>query len=196
MKSSRTLPDHYTLLHKLDLSSDHRLLVILNLVGLVMFFVFGGLFVRLAGMLLPEGRPPVGEVAWLPYLLGILAASVLVILLHELVHGLFFWLATGSQPHFGFRLAYAYAAAPGWYIPRNFYVLVGLAPLVLISLLGVALIPFISIYWLYILIFALTINASGAVGDVYIVGWLLLRPADTLVNDRGDGIWFYRPGGE
>src|SRR6266699_209791 len=73
-----------------------------------------------------------------------------VLILHELTHGLFFWLFTKSRPAFGFKGWYAYAAAPGWYLPRaQFLVVVG-APLTLLSLLGEALlllVPWAVVPW-------------------------------------------------
>jgi hypothetical protein len=121
-------------------------------------------------------------------------AFAAVLLLHELVHGAFFWLITRSRPVFGLQAAYAYAAAPNWYIPRNPYLVVGLAPLILLTLTGVALLPWLPAALLLPWIFALAVNASGSIGDVYIIGWLLTRPAGALVNDHGDCIHIYLPG--
>ena len=56
------------------------------------------------------------------------------LVVHELIHGLFFWLFTGSAPRYGLGLSYAYAAAPDWYIPRRKYQVTGLAPVVIIGL--------------------------------------------------------------
>jgi hypothetical protein len=126
-------------------------------------------------------------------MLGMAAAYAGVLGLHELIHGAFFWIFTGARPIFGLRLAYAYAAAPDWYIPRNAFLMIGLAPLVLISLGGAALLPamppsLLPIWWL-----ALTANASGAVGDLYIVGWLLSKSAHLYINDCGDRMSVYAP---
>jgi hypothetical protein len=121
------------------------------------------------------------------------AAFVAVLVLHELVHGLCFWWINRARPRFGLQLAYPYAAAPEWYIPRNPYLIVGLAPLILISLLGVVMLPWLPQPLLLPWILALAVNASGSVGDVYVIGWLLTRPASALVNDHGDCIQIYLP---
>ena len=195
MKPLKTLPANYVLLRQLDLSADRKMLVRLNLVGLVLFFLFGWLFSWIAIALRNENRPQEWQISWLTGLLSIVVAFVTILFLHELVHGLFFWIITRSSPHFGLRAAYAYASAPDWYIPRNAYLVVGLAPLVFITIIGVAMIPFMRVEWLLPLVFALATNASGAVGDAYIVAWLLRQPPDVLVNDHGDAIWFYKPQG-
>jgi hypothetical protein len=113
--------------------------------------------------------------------------------LHELIHGLFFWLFTRTRPAFGFKGAYAYAAAPGWYIPRSQYIIVGLAPLVLITLGGFALLVVVPAWLIPALLFVVVMNGAGAVGDIAVVGWLLVQPRATLVHDLGDAVAIYRP---
>lgn len=73
-----------------------------------------------------------------------LLVVVLAVISHELIHALFFRFFTGEWAIFGFKGIYAYAAAPQWYIPRNLHIAVALAPLVILSLLGVLLIPWIA----------------------------------------------------
>ncbi len=169
----------------------------LNLIGLGLLLLFGWLFLWLAMLLRPQ---PGSELSFsfdlqsgFSAILGIVVAFISVLLLHELVHGACFWLITRSRPRFGLQLAYAYAAAPDWFIPRDPYLIVGLAPIILISLLGVALLPWLPAVLSPPWIFALAVNASGSVGDVYIIGWLLARPASALVNDHGDCIHIYLP---
>jgi hypothetical protein len=191
MKAIQTLPDHYTLLQEIDLSRDRRLLLVLNLVGVVLLLLAGWLFLRLVLALRPEIRQSGVLRIELSSLVGIAIAFVGVLVLHEMVHGLFFWLITRQRPHFGFRGAYAFAAAPNWYLPRNPYLVVGLAPLILITLAGIAVTPFMPPGGLLPLVFALTTNAAGAVGDIAIVAWLLGKPPDLLIQDRGDAMSVY-----
>jgi hypothetical protein len=124
---------------------------------------------------------------------AVLVLTFLMIVVHELIHGLFFWLFTRERPTFGFKGAYAYAAAPDWYMPRNQYAIVGLAPLVLMTLAGLVLLPVIPVWAIPALLFVVVTNAAGAVGDIAVVGWLLLQPRATLVNDIGDAVTLYRP---
>jgi hypothetical protein len=105
--------------------------------------------------------------------------------LHEAIHGLFFWVFTRSRPVFGVKLLFAYAGAPDWYIPRNQYSIVGIAPLVMISLVGFLLIPLIPLSTAQILLFGMVMNAAGAVGDIYVCGRVLRLPPDVLVRDTG-----------
>jgi hypothetical protein len=94
----------------------------------------------------------------------------------------------------GFKGFYAYAAMPGWYFPRNQYLMIGIAPLILITLIGILFMAILPISNLNLVLVALVINTSGAVGDLFVVIWLLTKPAETLALDQGDSIEFYVPG--
>jgi hypothetical protein len=197
MQASKALPEGYTLHRTIDLSKDRRLLVVLNVIALALLVAFGFAFTSFAARLRPDvlsGQG--GGIRWLvdaASLLWIVVALVIVLVLHELVHALFFWITTKERPVFGLRATYAYAAAPGWYIPRRSYLVVGLSPLVLITLLGLLWLPIAPIPLIPALLFGLSMNASGAVGDLFIVTMLCLEPPGVLVCDRGDAVDYYRP---
>lgn len=193
MSAHPTLPSGYELARTIDLRVQPALMLGLNLIGLGLLLLFAWFFFWLAARLRPQAGPNLSFSLGLPAILAIIVAFAAVLLLHELVHGACFWLITRSRPRFGLQAAYAYAAAPDWYIPRNPYLIVGLAPLVLITLVGIALLPWLPTVLLLPWIFALSVNASGSVGDVYIITWLLSRPAGALVNDHGDSIHIYLP---
>ena len=189
---TQTLPPGYTSFFTLDLSKNIRLVLLLNLVAILLFAGFGYLFLRLAAAILPPERVAGSMTITGLTLLACLMAYALMLVLHELVHGAFFWLFTRRRPHFGFKGAYAYAAAPEWYFPRRQYMLVGISPLVALSLLGVLLLPVLPPAALLPWLVALSGNAAGAIGDALIVGWLLFQPDTVLVQDHGDAVTAYK----
>jgi hypothetical protein len=63
--------------------------------------------------------------------------------------------------------------------------------MILISLLGVAFIPWCPVAWMPALILFLTINAAGSMGDVYVVLKLLSQPDDALIQDLGDSFTIF-----
>ncbi len=193
MQISQSLPDHYRLIRQIDLSKDTRLLWILNLAGLPLLAIACLLF----GWLASAAQPDVTRWQHIDFtlmgLVWILVGFALTLVLHELVHGIMFWILTRDRPKFGLRLSYAYAAAPQWYIPRNPYLLVGLAPLVILSVIGVLVLPLLPASLLPAWLFAMLANTSGAIGDLYIVGWLLTRSSLLVVNDRGDAMNIFAP---
>ncbi len=197
MKPVTLLPATYVPQGRVDLSKNKGLLLGLSLGSVALFLVFGLLFLGAAVILVPHlpssGRLALDIPGLLAILAGALAISVLVAVLHELTHALFFWLFTHEWPVFGFKGVYAYAAAPKWYIPRLPFLVVGLAPLLLLTLLGLALLHTLPLDLIPAVLFALTINAAGAIGDLYLVFRLLYTPAACLIRDEGNSVTWYVP---
>jgi len=197
--STRTLPENYLLGGTIDLSKDRRTLLILNIAGLGLFLISAFLFSWLAVTIRPNflnrvftfSSSNLGGLIW--SLIWILIITVGMLVLHEAVHGVFFWIFTNHRPRFGFRGFYAFAAAPEWYLSRRFYLIVALAPAVLITLAGIAALFLIAEDWVLGLIFLITMNFSGAVGDLMVAFWLMRKPATILVQDSGDRVCFYQP---
>jgi len=197
MQCTTILPAGYTSWKTIDFKQDQSLMVVLGLGSLLAFIGFGFLFWLLAFLLSPSFHTNFRLVINLQVLgiaiLSIVIVSIVVVIVHEAVHGLFFWLFTKQRPVFGFKWAYAYAAAPEYYVPRGQFLVIGIAPLILISLVGLALFPVTPFVVTLILVLTLTMNAAGAIGDLYVVGWLLSRPASLVIQDSGDSMTIYGP---
>ena len=196
--STRALPEGYAKTAEVNLVTSKGLLIIMNIIGSVLALVILGLLLALVVRLNPGafgsqgyiefgGRAALRQVA---YLLGL---TVINTVLHEAVHGFFFWYFTGSRPLFALKLTYAYAAAPEWFIPRRQYFVVGLAPLVLIDAAALVIIWLAPAGWAVAAALVAALNTGGAVGDMWVVMRLLACPADCLVQDKGDGISFFEP---
>ena len=187
--STRQLPENYRLIWRLDLRRRVGLLVWLNLLGLVLLLLGGWLCLAWLHWLRPADLNVVlvvegGARFWgfLALLLGVFAGMLLV---HEGIHGLFFWLFTGKPPHFGVGPGYVYACAPDWYIPKRQALVVMLAPAVLITLgglLGLALAP---AGWLWGFTLLVTLNLSGAVADLYVAVRSARLAPECLYHDTG-----------
>lgn len=111
---------------------------------------------------------------------------VVILPIHELIHGLVFsfW---GGKPYYGAKLPFAlYCGAKNQVFQRNQYLVVGLAPLVVITLAGIIftlLSPVLASYTL----FATVGNFSGAAGDVWVAARILRQPTSVLVEDTETG---------
>jgi hypothetical protein len=156
-----------------------------------LLFVFGWFFNRV--ILLLRSSNPFSNGFWGMIstfsgwgLIAILACIIIMLIIHELVHGSFFWLFTRERPKFALRSGYAFAAAPNWYLPKFQYIVVGLSPLIVISIicLGLALLlpPNIVPYPFFVA----TFNAAGALGDMIVVAWILIQSNTIMVKDQGD----------
>lgn len=128
-----------------------------------------------------------------PLLLGAVMA-IAVLGLHECVHALVVALV-GHKPKFGAKLdkGVLYVTTDEGLFRRGEFIVVALAPLVVLSLLALALIyalPDPVGYWIGI---AGLVNAGGAIGDLWMARVALRYPAELLVKDEADGIRLYMP---
>jgi len=120
------------------------------------------------------------------WLLANIIAYIVVLPLHEAVHGLAFafW---GGKPYFGTKLPLAlYCGAKNQLFRRDPYLVVGLAPLVVITLAGIVftlLAPRAASYTL----FGTIGNISGAAGDLMVALRLLRQPRSILIEDTETG---------
>jgi hypothetical protein len=191
-----TLPAGYRPAGAIDLSTNLSAQIGLSAVAIVLFFLFGAGFIWIIGNLRPEVGGIGGSFGPGGVLLGLLAlllTTVAVLVLHEAIHGLCFWIFTRAQPQYGFKGLYAYAAAPDWYLPRAAYAITGAAPLVLISLGGLALALVVPPAALPLLIYALSMNAAGAIGDILVIAWIVVSPRGALFRDGGDAVARFVP---
>ncbi len=166
--------------------------VAVQVAGLAALVVFGLLFAGLAvgvGRLPPSLAFGLGEGGWL------LAGLVVTVVAHELVHGLFMrWY--GARPQYGVlwqALAF-YATTPGYAYRRAAFVVIALAPLVglsAVAVLGMWLAQ--GTAWVAWLAICGTINAGGAVGDLWMTALVLRYPATAYVMDERDGIRVFVP---
>lgn len=192
MNPTKTLPETHALAWAVDMKKDTRLNWTLQIAGMFWFLLAGWAFWKLIVGLRPDFVLLAQFSISIAMLIEILLAIFATLSVHELIHGLFFWLFTRERPTFGIGPGYAYAAAPDWYFPKGRYLLVGLAPLVLISALGLAALPFLPTGWLGMVLLAVVFNAGGAVGDVYICLRIGAEARNILVRDSGDGFEIYR----
>jgi hypothetical protein len=193
MNAVKALPAHYE--HHATYALDQRRFIIwFNILSIPLFIGFGGCFLLVTILFRPgilETPLTTGE--QVSGLLGVLVLIVLGIILHELIHGFFFWRYTGERPRLGFKGAYAFAGAPDWYLPRNQFFLTTIAPFVMMTSAGLIFILFGSFIVVISSLLIITINAAGSIGDFYIAIKLLQAPETTLCNDSGPRITLYRP---
>jgi hypothetical protein len=121
-------------------------------------------------------------------LLLVVTAGLLV--LHEFLHALAMR-RLGAAPSVGADILLKiapvlYTTAPGHLFSRREYLVVALAPIVLVSGLGaawVAMWPFGKE-----LVQPLALHLGGCIGDLWIAGLILRGPADATFEDLRDGV--------
>ena len=111
---------------------------------------------------------------------------IIILPIHEALHGLMF-IFWGGKPHFGAKLPFAlYCGAREQLFRRDHYLVVGLAPLVVITVAGIImtlLAPDLAAYALL----AIAGNISGAAGDVLAAQRILRLPHQALIEDTETG---------
>lgn len=179
------LPDGYHELLTVDLQKNKRVALLVN--GLALLIAI--LMVLLGAYLVPFGMA-------LRYidplsLLALFAAIVVYMLLHELTHGICMKLYGSGKVRYGFTGLYAFAGS-GSYFARGPYIVIALAPVIVLGVVLLAL-NFVfssgAAFWC-VYIVQIT-NISGAAGDMYVTGKFLKLPRDILVHDSGVSMTVY-----
>lgn len=194
-----TLPEGYRQTGEFNLRDNTRMMIILNLVGFGLFIlsaaVLPGYIFRVrpqdAGVVLNFEVDNFGQFGF--FLLAMVVDFILLVILHEGVHGICFRMITGRKPIFAIGPGYAYAAAPGVYISKPPYLVTAISPLIVLTLLGLAIIPFVPRELIFHVGLIVVMNIAGAVGDLWVVGGLLLRRAPLLIQDSGDRVEVFQP---
>lgn len=124
-----------------------------------------------------------------------LIAYSVMLPLHEAVHAATI-LLLGGRPRFGLRLPFAaYCTAPNQVFTRAGYTAVALSPLVVLTVVGVA-ITMLWPQWAAWLWFGFVGNISGAVGDLATASEVRHLPPGTLILDNETGYTAYALGSE
>ena len=195
ISASGVLPENYQEVLSWKVTGKPMRLIALNIVGAILFVVFGMIFFNLAirlGKMPSEGNFRLGLVEMGLSIVGI----VLTLILHELTHGLVMQMF-GAKPKFGiiWKGLMLYATSPGYAYHRNNYVVIALAPFVFISVLVVlGMLVLQGTAWVVLLAICGVVNASGAVGDMWITMIVLRYAATAYVMDERDGIRMFLPG--
>jgi hypothetical protein len=189
---SGSLPNDYQEVLYWRVTDKPARVIILQILALIFFVIFGLVFFRLAVSL---GKLPTQIAFGLGEIGAILLGVLLAMGLHELTHGLVMQMF-GAKPQYGilWKGLMLYATTPGYAYPRNNYIVIALAPLVFIStlvIIGIWLLQ--GTVWVPLLALCGIFNASGAVGDMWMTMIALRYPATAYVMDERDGLRLFLP---
>lgn len=183
------LPPNYHLVYHFDVLETAHLARV-QLAAFIPFAVAVVLFAAWHALLLTwRGPRPGGPLSEDWVWLSIFLSLLIVIVVHEALHGLVIALV-GHRPRFGvlWRLGAFYATADGAYFPRDVFVAIALAPIVvitLVALIGQALLPDTLGY---LLAWAAALNAGSSIGDLWMTAVVRRYPPDAIVQDLMTGI--------
>jgi hypothetical protein len=188
----RVLPPDYHEVHYLKVTEPGRLfwLNVLSVIPLVI----SGLVVLGSLMLYHDAGAPLvitalsGEISTL---LGTLLV-LLVLPLHEWMHGLAITRA-GHRPRYGIKLLVLYATSDGAFFRRREFIQIALAPLVMITGVGMVMMLFLPLELAQWIALAVILNAAGSIGDIWMTLVALRFPRTSLIQDQEDAMRIFAP---
>ncbi len=187
MPSLGSLPDGFHEVLYWTIKENPGRMILLQILAVPLLLLSTAVFCGFAAGL---GTLPSSLAFGLGEIIAVILTVVITIVLHELAHGIAMQ-RFGAQPRYGalWKQAMFYATAPGYAFRRNDYVQIALAPLILLSVLSILGMWFLSgTFWVIVLAIAGIINATGAIGDLWITGIVLRYPASAYIMDEKDGV--------
>lgn len=189
------LPKGYEPVKKIDLLSNHKEMVAVNLISfalMVIMILIGGAVTgidKLRSMLLVDSTQELKH--FVLKLVLTLTFCAVYIVLHELVHGVFMKLCLkGCKVNFGYKVIYAYAGSNACF-SRISYVIIAAAPLVFFGVLLSIICCVVPAEWFWPIYLVQVLNVSGAAGDIYVFFLILRMPKDILIRDTGISMTVY-----
>ena len=194
LKPTKELPESYHKISQLDLTQDRGIAMILNLVGIAVLFGVAWLLVESLAFLRPTYLSSENILVitgmrefWRGILLLVISFGLMVVL-NEGSRWLLLWIITRQRPQVSFRGFYTFAAAPEWYLPRWAYLLIRILPLVVITIGGIAVVPFVPLNLVPGVLLVVSLNISAGVSDIVMAFWVLGKPKGSLIMDDGDRV--------
>lgn len=180
MKSYQGIPDGYELKYNLDLLKNRSAFLILNVLSIVVIIPF------LFGIALFDfGSLDTFTVFF------ILPLFLVVIIIHEWIHGFFFHRYSGAKVKYQFHGWAFSASTPGIVYLKKYYYIIGLAPAVILNVLLIIGSIILPAPYDLLSYFVLICHVSGCAGDFYVTLTMLKYPKETYIEDTGTGMKFY-----
>ena len=188
-RTAHNLPDDYEEIYYLRLTERSKL-IWLNIVGIFLLVFNGIIFFGLLLIYYVLGAPLVIHALpdELPLITGFLIVFA-VLPLPEWIHGLAIGYF-GHKARYGIKplMGVLFATADGAYFWRDQYLVVALAPLGIISAGALFMTLLLPGEWAVWLILAAIMNATGAIGDLWMAYVAYRYSPDSLVRDEEDGM--------
>ncbi len=170
----------------IDLLSNPSLLKKLGIWQIILFFVFYILNSILFFSLYTPVDFSIHVSTFFQGLFGVIIGGFVVLIIHELIHGLCFWLFSREKVTFGFKQGLAYASCPGFLFSKFQFFIILSSPFIVIT--TILLILQFSLFHPMVMLFLISWHTSACVGDFYMIKIGMEAPANILVEDTESGI--------
>jgi len=185
MRPTKTLPASYVHYGNLEPTKYRKAHLLALLLAIPLTLGIYTLLNKLADMLRVDNNPFTRT--WNPSfdprsIVGLLLVVVAVIAVHEFVHGLLLWLFIREPPSISVGFPGVGIETPEWYLPRNTLLTVGLAPLILLTFLGLVLLLTVPRNLIGTISIAITTNIVASYQDLAVAIYTFLLPESAFIN--------------
>lgn len=129
----------------------------------------------------------------MPLLILLIPLLIFVyIMLHELIHGIMMKFFSGVSPQYGISGPFIFAKSEAIF-DKYAYILITLAPMLVLGIISVVLSFIISGIGVWLTIFVWIINLYASRGDLQAIILLKDIPHTYRIKDDGDSLQIYKP---
>ncbi len=176
-QNTTNLPSNYQLHAKMDLNKDKKI----NMCIQILFF---GIVIFMIGLARVLDFPIKSNWNVSVKILITVFMCAVYMLVHELIHGIFFKLLTGVKPTYLVNLPFLCTGSEA-YLNKKSFIIVALAPVVIGGLFLIAMLLVLPSDFFFSIYFVTVLNFAGAAGDYFQVYALLKLPSMALIQDNG-----------
>jgi|SRR5690554_1717373 len=180
-KTYKSLPDNYEFTAKIDMKDNKKEFILINLLSVIFFIL------TLSILSIVIRKISLDSTNLFITIIGCL----IYIILHELVHAIFFKVKNDVKVKFKFHGFAASASSPGNYFQKKHYLIISLAPFILFSFILILILLLVNNNWFIIIGLIFSFHISGCSGDLYVFFRVLFMSKDVLVEDYGVGMNFF-----
>lgn len=183
MKTTYELPQGYSEILNVNLQKNKKLAFLVNALALLISVAMAvpmHFYIPITTLFDMSG----GAAEYFTRFGVFLAALIAYLFVHELVHGAAMKLYGCRKVRYGFTGLYAYAGCDD-YFGKKSYIVIALAPIVLLGAVLAAVNIFVPRAWFWVVYFLQICNISGGAGDLYVTCRFAKMPRDILIKDVG-----------
>lgn len=191
MSFTKQLPPKFTPFRKLDFTRDSASYMMVNVLMALTLLLFYYIFSLIIQRIVPEfeGALLGGFSFWEVMIVFVLA--FVMMFMHEGLHFFVHKTVTGIRPDFSAKSANPHTRLPGVYFSKGTFVLMKLVPLVVLSLVFLAIAPIIPMSWMTYALFFFAGNAAFSSSDLIAITQTLRNRGEVYVEDLSDVVILY-----
>jgi hypothetical protein len=190
VKATQTLPPTYFPYNNLSPTKLRKTYWVTYIFGIALAWLSFRFLRLIAEILRPDFQPrplhfEVPTLERLGSMLVTLFVLAVVVAIHEFIHVIFLWFFTGHRPIIvagGGNLA---VRLPSWYIPRNKFLVINLAPFCIIGLVGLLLLLVVPQRYISLTVFLTAMSVGCSIADITSSAYLFLHPPSVYLETDG-----------